>query len=95
MKEELYEKAQNEAAELTDEELDNVAGGGGTDQKRAYLVAAGDICDRWKCKNCHSTGFNRILFEGSWCKAGCGTQSYCMNCEYCHLVGSLFWCYNT
>ena len=94
MKEELYEKAQNETAELTDEELDNVAGGA-TGSDRAYLVAAGDICDRWKCKNCHSTGFNRILFEGSWCKAGCGTQSYCRNCEYCRLVGGICWCYNT
>ncbi len=41
---ELTEQTKNQNVELTDDELDNVAGGAGTNLKRAYLVAAGDIC---------------------------------------------------
>ena len=95
---EAYFAQMHKSGELSDEELENVSGGGC--RKNGHLVVTvGYSCeDHWVCKNCGS-GYIRTLSElhdNMVIKAcaQCGGSISCNNCRYCKYEKGLWLCYN-
>ena len=71
-----YFERLNNSGELSDEELDNVSGGGCYYKDGRLVVTAFYLCKRYECKFCGIKGYH-------FCKArNCGAEPACMECKY-------------
>ena len=82
--------------ELSDEELENVSGGGC--RKDGHLVTSLiNGCLKWSCK-VHK--MPTVQFKdgysscASYAYTGCTNSLYCKSCYYCHYEKGLWLCYN-
>ena len=76
-----YFERLNNSGELSDEELDNVSGGGCYKGKR-LIVTALHGCKYWKCKKCgagRKAAYYRECFNGHEQSIDCNT---CAQCSY-------------
>ncbi len=78
------------SGEMSDEELESVAGGGCHAKDGRLIVSAWNDCDEWRCKKdgsqCHYTGG-----LGSVCNT-CGGNANCVSCHYCTYEKGLWLC---
>jgi hypothetical protein len=85
--------------EVSDDELDAVAGGTCYHDGRPVVTIA-NYCDYWTCEDCGTTDIEDYYFtdyhydESGYKCAHCGLKVYCMNCRYCHYEDALWQCYN-
>ena len=77
-----------QTGELSDDELDNVAGGGCHNGGR-LVVSAMNYCDEWRCKDDGSMSYLNGLFVE--CKT-CHRQAFCHSCSYCTYEKGLWLC---
>lgn len=86
------------AGELSDDELDSVAGGGCHASDGRLVVTVGHICGYWQCKNCsdHGYGFgDRNKMDIHTCPDMCGggkVAACCNTCSRCSYEGGLWLC---
>lgn len=74
--------------EITDEELDNVSGGGCHNGDGRLITTVMNRCGGWRCKetdNCRSS--SEICFS-------CGISRICGECSYCSYEKGLWLCNN-
>ena len=74
-----------QTGELSDDELDNVAGGG------RLVVSAMHYCDEWRCKDDGSQWVIDGMLE---CCKTCRVAAYCHSCQYCTYEKGLWLCNN-
>lgn len=94
---ESYFAELHKSGELSDEELENVSGGGC--RKNGHLVVTiGYVCDLWRCKYDGSSDLKRSqetndgqTFDVCYI---CGRSPVCNNCHYCKYEKGLWLCYN-
>ncbi len=82
-----FEQLHPKTGELSDDELDNVAGGchnGGR-----LVVSAMNYCDEWRCKDDGSMSYLNVLFVE--CNT-CHRQAFCYSCSYCTYEKGLWLC---
>ena len=85
------------SGELSDDELDNVAGGGCAAGDGRLVVTLGYKCSGFTCKNCGNNDFKWILMGMSaettlaLCK-NCGEVADCGHCKYCTYEKGLWLC---
>ena len=76
--------------EVSDDELDNVAGGGCHNGGK-LVVSVMHYCDEWRCKDdgsqCDIAG---ILVNCNTCRVA----AYCFSCKYCSYEKGLWLCNN-
>ena len=76
--------------EVSDDELDNVAGGGCHNGGK-LVVSVMHYCDEWRCKDDGSQcDIDGILVN---CNT-CGVAAYCFSCKYCSYEKGLWLCNN-
>jgi len=85
------------AGELSDDELDNVSGGGCYNDDR-LVVTVGYICSAWRCKNCddhHIYNNERNSWDIHTCPEYCGggkVAACCDTCAFCSYEKGLWLC---
>lgn len=78
----------HKSGELSDEELDNVAGGGCHARDGRLIVTAISSCINWTCEKC---GWVRTVHGGKRC--GCSQMGTdCGNCRYCTYEKGMWYC---
>ena len=84
-----FDRLHPQTGELSDDELDNVAGGGCHTKDGREIVTVGHGCTGFICKKCGNknviTGVGVVL-----CKCGC--MAVCNNCKYCTYEKGLWLC---
>ena len=76
--------------EVSDDELDNVAGGGCHNGGK-LVVSVMHYCDEWRCKDDGSQcDIDGILVNCNTCKVA----AYCFSCKYCSYEKGLWLCNN-
>ena len=76
--------------ELSDDELDNVAGGGCYNGDR-LVISVMHYCDEWRCKDDGSQcDIDGLLV----CCNTCRVAAYCHSCHYCTYEKGLWLCNN-
>ncbi len=71
------------SGELSDDELDSVAGGGcGSSKKKLPLVNSYDICKNFKCNRCGGSGFPQSTHQ---CSGARTVMTNCCGCCSYHL----------
>ena len=88
----------HKSGELSDEELQNVSGGGCRNNGH-LVVTVVYRCDLWKCKvdGSGSKYVERTIYnEGTSLNkcAWCGRDVSCLSCQYCKYEKGLWLCYN-
>lgn len=83
-----FELLHPQTGEISDEELDNVSGGGCRRKDGYLIVTVGNSCGFWGCKKCGSFSRN------SFCER-CGKLASCNNCKYCSYEKGLWICRNS
>ena len=86
-----FDLLQPKNGELSDEELDNVSGGGCYNGDR-LIVTIRNRCNYWVCKTDGESYMDS--WAGGICKK-CGCASVCENCKYCSYEKGLWLCNNT
>ena len=79
-----------QTGELSDDELDNVAGGGCHNGGR-LVVSVMHCCDEWRCKD---DGSQYGIYGMLVCCITCGVDAYCRSCQYCTYEKGLWLCNN-
>ena len=91
---ESYFAELHKSGELSDDELENVSGGGC--RKNGHLVVVlGYDCVLWRCKDHRQPKVKAP--DGERCanyKSGCRKVGSCKECYYCHYEKGLWLCYN-
>ena len=76
--------------EVSDDELDNVAGGGCHNGGK-LVVSVMHYCDEWRCKDDGSQcDIDGILVNCNTCRVA----AYCFSCKYCSYKKGLWLCNN-
>ena len=76
--------------EVSDDELDNVAGGGCHNGGK-LVVSVMHYCDEWRCKDDGSQcDIDGVLVNCNTCKVA----AYCFSCKYCTYEKGLWLCNN-
>ena len=76
--------------EVSDDELDNVAGGGCHNGGK-LVVSVMHYCDEWRCKDDGSQcDIDGILVNCNTCRVA----AYCFSCKYCTYEKGLWLCNN-
>ena len=76
--------------EVSDDELDNVAGGGCHNGGK-LVVSVMHYCDEWRCKDDGSQcDIDGILVNCNTCRVA----AYCFSCKYCSYEKGLWLCNN-
>lgn len=76
--------------ELSDDELDNVSGGGCYNGDR-LVISVMHYCDEWRCKDDGS----QCSIQGPLaCCNTCKIAAYCYSCHYCSYEKGLWLCNN-
>lgn len=86
-----FERLHPKDGELSDEELDNVAGGGCHTKDGRLVVAAGCECECFICKKDGSGWFTNRKTGSRFCKT-CRTMIDCTKCRYCSYEKGLWLC---
>ena len=94
---EIFARLNQKSGELSDDELDNVAGGGCYNYNVAGNVAK-NSCDLWVCMTCGGTEtFKRMSRRAGGtfeiC-ANCGSTQLCSTCKYCFIQSNTPFCTN-
>ena len=95
---EAYFARMHKSGELSDEELENVSGGGC--RNNGHLVVTTMYgCDLWLCKKdkrkARPTGYITTDTNRPYATCpSCGRDPYCKDCYYCHYEKGLWLCYN-
>jgi hypothetical protein len=83
---EYYTQLTPKSGELSDEELDNVGGGGCASNpvEGDYFMPEITRCDLWTCKNCGSTKSKGVSIGRHMLAVceGCNFNSYCITCSH-------------
>lgn len=85
-----FEMLHPQSGEISDDELDNVAGGGCYKGDGRLIVSAGHSCIEWSCKRCIA---KRTHTQFGKCSV-CGKLSNCNNCYWCSYEKGLWLCNN-
>ena len=82
----------NKSGELSDEELDNVAGGGCHKKDGRLIVTVWTSCDEFVCVKCgqKNRGDHSHIINGQ----RTSYMQQCMNCKYMSYEGGLWLCNN-
>ena len=89
----------NKSGELSDEELDNVAGGGCHKKDGRLVITMMHGCDEWACFRCGSKELYNALTSGMRCHV-CGSAQMlsspgtCKSCKYKTYEKGLWLCNN-
>ena len=90
-----YFEQLHKSGELSDEELDSVAGGGCHKKDGRLIVTSGYSCDGYICKECDSTRDHRHAHTGT---SGSPTisiyQKNCHSCRHLSIEKGLWLCNN-
>lgn len=95
-----FAKLHPATGELSDDELDNVAGGGCYARDGRLVVTVGHQCRNFGCKACGADGTVMLGGNGEWSEgylacAGCKTSAVdCNRCRYCSYEGGRWLCNN-
>ena len=84
-----FEQLNPKTGELSDDELDNVAGGGCHTKDGRLVVSAMNYCEEWRCKDDGSMSYLNVLFVE--CNT-CHRQAFCHSCSYCKYEKGLWLC---
>lgn len=93
-----FEQLHPASGELSDDELENVSGGGCHTSDGRLIVTVGNICGYWQCKNCsdHGYGFgDRDNWDIHTCPDMCGggkVAACCNTCSRCSYEKGLWLC---
>ena len=85
-----FEQLNPKTGELSDDELNNVAGGGCHNGGR-LVVSVMHYCDEWRCKD---DGDQYYEYGIMICCNTCGVDAYCRSCQYCTYEKGLWLCNN-
>ena len=77
--------------EVSDDELDNVSGGGCHTKDGRLVVSALNLCGEWRCKDDGSMCYVNVRFVE--CNT-CHREAYCNSCQYCTYEKGLWLCNN-
>ena len=85
----------NKSGELSDDELDAVAGGGCHAKDGRLVVSMGYGCDEYVCKNCgsHAKGWH-VCSANSTTRTRVVANDTCKSCRYCTYEKGLWLCNN-
>ncbi len=83
-----FDQLHPQTGELSDDELDNVAGGGCYARGGKMVVSALHKCNNFYCKYCGGRGLH------GGCCARCDVIAYCGDCQYCTYEKGLWLCNN-
>ena len=83
-----FEQLHPKTGELSDDELDNVAGGGCHAKDGRLVVTIGHICDNFCCQFC---GGGRVKPPAQCC-ARCDALASCSSCTHCTYERGLWLC---
>ena len=86
----IFAQLHPQTGELSDDELDNVAGGGCHNGGR-LVVSAMHYCDEWRCKDDGSQWVIDGMLE---CYKTCRVTAFCHSCQYCTYEKGLWLCNN-
>ena len=86
----IFAQLHSQSGELSDDELDNVAGGGCHNGGR-LVVSAMHYCDEWRCKDDGSQWVIDGMLE---CCKTCRVTAFCHSCQYCTYEKGLWLCNN-
>lgn len=78
-----------QSGEVSDDELDNVSGGGCHASDGREIVTVGHCCTGFVCDKCGGGGIETYL--GTFCKE-CGRTAMCSHCKYCTYEKALWLC---
>ena len=81
----------HKSGELSDDELDNVAGGGCHAKDGRLVVTVYHDCELFRCKKCG--GKKKFGLYSNSC-GGCGTLLACEYCKFCSYENGLWLCNN-
>lgn len=84
-----YFEKLNKSGELSDDELDNVSGGGCHNGDGRLVVTIGHLCSYWKCNRCGSTYINQRTGRCS-----CDQATGCGHCKFMSYEKGLWLCSN-
>ena len=85
-----YDLLHPQNGEVSDDELDNVAGGGCHNGGK-LVVSVMHYCDEWRCKDDGSQcDIDGILVNCNTCRVA----AYCFSCKYCSYEKGLWLCNN-
>ena len=84
-----FEQMHPQTGELSDDELDNVAGGACYARIDKTVVSAGHRCPHYFCKHCGGKGLHK---RRGGCCAKCRGPAICEYCQYCTHVGGVWRC---
>lgn len=93
-----FEQLHPASGELSDDELNDVSGGGCHTSDGRLVVTVGHICGYWQCKNCsdHGYGFgDRNNMDVHTCPDMCGggkVFACCDTCSRCSYEKGLWLC---
>ena len=83
-------QAQTKIGELSDEELDNVAGGACHTDDGRMVTTVGNQCEHFVCKDCGLSG-SILTMRGAVCSSQ-KNAAYCTNCKYMSYESGLWLC---
>ena len=86
----IFAQLHSQTGELSDDELDNVSGGGCHNGGR-LVVSVMHYCDEWRCKDDGSQWVIDGMLE---CCKTCRVTAYCHSCQYCTYEKGLWLCNN-
>ena len=96
-----YYAGLHKSGELSDEELDNVAGGGCNTKDGRLVVTVGYSCENWVCKRCGSSSRYTPNTKDSYGDAHyCNSRDFvpyvnCNSCKYMSYERGLWLCNRT
>lgn len=86
-----FDQLHQKTGELSDDELDNVAGGACHIKDGRMVVAAGFECDHFICKKDGGGWFRNRRTGSRFCRT-CRTMIGCTKCRYCTYEKGLWLC---
>ena len=90
-----YFEQLHKSGELSDEELDSVAGGGCHKKDGRLIVTSGYSCDGYICKECDSTREHQHAHTGMSGSPTISTyQKKCLSCRHLSIEKGLWLCNN-
>ena len=84
-----FDQLHPQVGELSDDELDNVAGGACYARIDKTVVSAGHRCPHYFCKHCGGKGLHKRRVG---CCAKCRGPAICEYCQYCTHAGGVWQC---
>ncbi len=87
----------HKTGELSDDELDNISGGGCRAGDGRLVVTIGHTCNSWRCKKCGgSRGTGKYSGVCANCRNGISNQmvATCEDCKFCSYEKGLWLCNN-